>query len=128
MNTPGSDRITGLLTTFLDVQSKRAEVVAGNLANAETPGYKARELNFEEFLQRAATDALLPARPGEISTTPGAPQVVEQSGDTARLDGNTVDAGREMASLSDAGLKYLTGAQLLQSRFRTLRSAIRDSR
>ena len=44
------------------------------------------------------------------------------------VDGNTVDAAREMATLAEAGGKYTTGAQLLQMRFRTLRTAIREGK
>ena len=60
-----TDQITNLLTKFLDVQSRRAETVAGNLANADTPGYTARDLQpFAAMVGRSA------AAPG---SNPGSP-------------------------------------------------------
>ncbi len=128
-----ADRITGLLARYLEVQSRRAQLVAGNLANADTPGYEAQELDFEQFLQTAAREALTTSRnPGSSAafpnSLPAAPQVVTQTNTLPGIDGNTVDVGREMATLSDAGLHYLQGTTLLQSRLRTLRAAIREGR
>lgn len=124
---PGTDRISSLLTSFLDVQSRRTEITSGNIANAETPGYKAKELNFTDYLRRASREALTPRKQGEESFIEQ-PRVTMQLGNTARLDGNNVDAGREMASLAESGMQYLNGTQLLQSRLRTLRTAIREGR
>ncbi len=130
--TLGMDSVTSLLGSFLDVQSRRAEVVAGNLANADTPGYIAKEVDFADFLRTAANDVLLPAAAGKQGTMQAsmssAPQIVEQSRVTIGLDGNTVDAAREMSTMADAGMKYLEGTQLLQMRLRTLRTAIREGK
>ena len=126
MGLPGMDNITSLLGTFLDVQSRRAEVVAGNLANADTPGYVAKELDFADFLRNAATQSLTPATGNKQASIEA--RVVEQQSSTIGLDGNTVDPGREMSTLAEAGVKYLEGTQLLQMRLRTLRSAIREGK
>lgn len=127
---PGIDRITSLLTDFLDVQSQRAQVVASNLANADTPGYEAQELDFAEHLQRAAHEALAPAgAAGQAAPaiTDG-PRIIAQKNSVAGLDGNTVDAGREMSTLAESGMQFLAGAQMLQARLRTLRAAIREGK
>jgi len=126
MTLPVTDNITSLLGTFLDVQSRRAEVVAGNLANADTPGYVARELDFNDFLREAATQSLAPNRTDKRELAQ--PRVLDQEPTTIGIDGNTVDAGREMATLAEAGTKYLEGTQLLQMRLRTLRMAIREGK
>ena len=129
MGLPGADRITSLLTSFLDVQSRRAQVVAGNIANAETPGYVAKELDFAGHLRSAARLALAPANANRATPSLAeAPRIVEQMTASVRLDGNTVDVGREMSTLSEAGLQYLAGTQILQSRLRTLRAALREGR
>lgn len=129
MTLPVADRITSLLTTFLDVQSRRSQVTASNIANAETPGYAARELDFAEHLRGAARRALAPASgTQEAATFSDGLRVVEREGATARLDGNTVDVAREMSTLAEAGMQYTAGTQLLQSRLRTLRAAIREGR
>ena len=121
-----ADNITSLLGNFLDVQSRRAEVVAGNLANADTPGYVARELDFGDFLRDAAAQSLAPNQTERKELAQ--PRVVDQQASTIGIDGNTVDPGREMSTLAEAGTKYLEGTQLLQMRLRTLRAAIREGK
>lgn len=126
MDAPGLDRITNLLSQFLDVHSRRAQVVASNLANADTPGFQAQELEFRDYLQQATNEAL---SPGSMSNEREyTPRVVPQITRIVGLDGNNVDPGQEMASLSNAGMNYLTGTTMLQSRLRTLRTAIREGR
>ncbi len=126
MEAPGLDRITSLLTQFLDVHSRRAQIVAGNLANADTPGFQAQELDFSAYLQQATDEALTPGSTG--GALEQTPQVVAQTNRVSGLDGNNVDTGQEMAALSNAGMNYLTGTTMLQSRIRTLRMAIREGR
>jgi flagellar basal-body rod protein FlgB len=122
------DRVTAMLSDYLDVQSRRAEVVASNLANADTPGFKARELEFSEFLKDAAQSVMNPQGRNVKTGDPNSLQVVEQVGNVPGVDGNTVDAGRENAAMADLGMQFLTGTQLLQARFRTIRAAIREGR
>jgi flagellar basal-body rod protein FlgB len=102
--------------------------VAGNLANADTPNYVAKEVDFADFLRNAANESMSPTTAGKQSLTAGAPRIVEQQRITIGLDGNTVDTAREMSTMADAGMKYLEGSQLLQMRFRTLRTAIREGK
>ena len=126
MTFPVGDNITSLLGNFLDVQSRRADVVASNLANADTPGYVARELDFNDFLREAAEQSLAPNQSERKQLSP--PRIVEQQATTIGIDGNTVDAGREMSTLAEAGTKYLEGSQLLQMRLKSLRLAIREGK
>ena len=49
----------------MDVQSRKAQVIAGNIANADTPGYVAKELDFNDYLQEAAHQSSLPV-PAEL--------------------------------------------------------------
>jgi flagellar basal-body rod protein FlgB len=129
MDLPGTDRITSLLSTFLSVQSRRAQLSASNVANADTPGYAAQELDFAEFLRTAARDALsVEGVAGRSPATAERPRVIPQLGNGYGLDGNNVDVQREMTTLAEAGMQYLAGTQLLQSRLRTLRTAIREGR
>lgn len=133
MDLPITDRITSLLNSFLSVQSKRSQVVTTNIANADTPGFSAKELDFADYLRNAARDALTPRYlQTAFSAKPLAsldqPRVFEQTDSPTSIDGNTVDIGREMAALAETGMQYLTGVQLLQSRLRTLRTAIREGR
>ena len=125
---PRLDSVTDLLQSFLDVQTRRSQVIASNIANADTPGYKAKQLQFDEFLREAARTSDLP-----VSKRPAGPlasemRVTEQEAEVIGMDGNTVDAGREMADLAQAGSNFNFGAKMLQARFRLLRSAIREGR
>ncbi len=129
MSVFSTDGITNLLQSFLDVQSRRSEVIAGNIANADTPGYIAKELNFNDYLQEAARQSELPqAKQDWQSLSSFTPTVTEQSPTVIGLDGNTVDAGHEMAELAQTGTNFNFGAKMLQSRLRLLRSAIREGR
>lgn len=125
---PGNDRITNLLGSFLDVQSRRAEITSANIANSETPGYEAKELNFADFLRRAAREVFTKRNDADATNIPEQPRVTFQLGNATRLDGNNVDMGREMTALAEAGKDFQAGSQFLQSRLRTLRTAIREGR
>src|ERR1051325_9210163 len=97
-----ADNVTNLLQTFLDVQSRRAQVIAGNIANTDTPGYVAKDLDFENYLREAAEQSSLPLskqNPNSLSQ----PNVVEQPISVMGLDGNTVDMGSEMAKMAQTG-------------------------
>jgi flagellar basal-body rod protein FlgB len=122
------DNITNLLQTFLDVQSRKAQVIAGNIANADTPGYVAKELDFSGHLQEAVRQSSLPAAQQNWDFLSSEPRVVEQTPTSVGLDGNTVDMGREMAELAQTGSNFNFGAKMLQSRLRLLRTAIREGR
>ena len=129
MGLTATDNITNLLQTFLDVQSQRAQVVAGNIANADTPGYVAKELKFDDFLREAARQSELPeSRRDELNPVLSKPQIVDQKPTAIGFDGNTVDAGREMADLAQTGTNFNFGAKMLQSRLRLLRMAIREGK
>ena len=131
MDVMSPDNITSLLTKFLDVQSQKAQVIAGNIANADTPGYLAKELKFDEYLREAVRQANLPrskANWQDLSPEAAQPQIVEQTPTSIGLDGNTVDAGREMSELAQTAGNFNFGAKMLQSRFRLLRQAINEGR
>lgn len=130
MDVMSPDNITNLLQKFLDVQSRKAQVIAGNIANADTPGYTAKELQFEDYLREAVRQTDLPptaANRPEFSDRPLL-RITEQTGRPARLDGNTVDVGREMSELAQTGNEFNFGAKMLQSRLRLLRAAITEGR
>jgi flagellar basal-body rod protein FlgB len=121
-----TDNVTNLLQKFLDVQSQRTQVIAGNIANADTPNYNAKEFRFEDFLREAAQQSELPVSRQTDYLSPT--QIVEQIPTVIGLDGNTVDVGHEMAELAQAGTSFNFGSKMLQSRLRTLRMAIREGR
>lgn len=124
-----NDKITNLLQSYMDVQSRRTQVIAGNIANADTPGFVAKKLDFEQYLKDAAGNAALPAsRQNAQSALLSEPRIVDQDSAAIGLDGNTVDTGREMSDLAQAGMSFNFGAKMLQSHLRMLRLAIREGK
>lgn len=125
-----TDGITNLLTTYLDVQSRRAQVISSNIANADTPDFIAKQLDFKDYLRDAARQTLSANDPNgqpeqKLLATP---QIIEQTPTAVGIDGNTVDVGHEMSELAESGMQYLSGTKLLQSRLKTLRAAIREGK
>ena len=116
----------------LSLRSERQRLLASNIANADTPGYVARDLNFAEAL-RAASGSVPPARtlaasqPGHISAGTGGslePHLLYASASQTNLDGNSVDMDRERASFADNSLKYEATLRFISAGVRTMLSAI----
>ena len=128
MGISGTDSVTNLLQTYLDVQSLRSQTIAGNIANADTPGFIAKEVDFEDYLKDAARESSLPPFQQNQLKMNSRPNVIEQPTTIVGMDGNTVDTGREMAELAQAGSSFNFGAKMLQSRLRLLRTAIREGK
>ena len=103
------------LEQFLSVTGKRETVIAANMANIDTPGYRTQDLDFQQALQQAAQ-----ASPG---TTPSL-STHKVHGLLERPDGNNVDLDRESLLLAQSQLNYQLGTQLVKSHFHQLLSAI----
>jgi flagellar basal-body rod protein FlgB len=128
------DTYLGVSTQALKVQSQRMEVLADNLANVDTPNYKARDIDFKAALAQAGSpDAPLPL----TTTTPGQVGSTSASGDpdlsgalkyrvplAPSLDGNTVDAQMEQAAFADNTVRYQATLTFLNSRLKNLLTAI----
>jgi flagellar basal-body rod protein FlgB len=105
----------GVLAQLLDAAALRHRVIAQNVANVNTPGYRRRAVEFEADLAKALT------APG--GTAHVRPKVVIEDG-PERVDGNTVDIDREMNTLGKNALLYQAAATIMQSRVASLRAAI----
>ena len=116
--------IEGLART-LTLHQQRHGVLASNVANVETPGYRARELDFREALQQAFEERA-PADGG--LTVDRTPAVVEDRLAPRRADGSTVDMDQQMAKLNGNGMTYLALARILGRRVALLRQAIDGTR
>jgi flagellar basal-body rod protein FlgB len=110
----------------LKLRAQRQQVLAANIANADTPGYKAVDFDFA----RARTDATR-SRAGGRSPAAGAlaigsaaPQPVARQGVQAAADGNTVNMDMERTQFLDNAVRYEATLQFLNGRIRTLLSAI----
>ena len=114
----------------LSAQSQRMNVTASNLANADTPGYKARDLDFDAALRSASGadgNGLLTAtaeRHYRIGGDGLNPFQVLRPGVQPSLDGNTVDPDAERAAYGRAALEYRASLSFVESKVRTLTTAI----
>lgn len=111
------------LAEALTLHQRRHEVLASNLANVETPGYRAQELDFGAALEDAFKGTG-PERPGGGPP----PNVVPDASAPPRADGNTVDVDLQMAKLSQNGGRYVALAKILQLRITQLKFAIEGTR
>jgi len=125
------DTYLGVHADALKLQSKRMEVIADNLANSDTPGYKARDIDFRAAMAHAggadASVKLATTNPGHLGTDP----TTEASANlkyrvplAPALDGNTVDAQQEQAAFADNTVRYQATLTFLSSRFKSLMTAI----
>ena len=132
------DPTIDLASRSLDMRSRRHELLISNIANADTPGYKAFDMLVEEALARQdqqegrlvlqkTHSTHLPSR---SSLGDGLnPQVVRQTEPSAlRGDGNTVDMERQMSALAANELLYKASAQVLSKKFQSLRNVIQGGK
>jgi len=130
------DKHFTLLGKSLDFRFMRQNMLAANVANAETPGYKAQDLVFE----KALGTAMHAHEPGPLRVTNARhldgriatplegvkPEVIRAGNPVAALDQNSVDVEREMAKVAENQVAYETLTQILSNKFRGLRLAIRE--
>ena len=117
----------------LTLRSERQRLIASNIANADTPGYVAREMNFSQALAEATgggnpAATLATSRPGHIATPAGGAggdaNLLYASASQTNIDSNTVDMDRERASFADNSIKYEATLRFINSNVRTTLSAI----
>lgn len=102
------------LQRYMDLLSTRQKLVASNIANADTPGFKTKDVDFQfEYL----------------SLTQGAePHTVDAQGLKTKNDGNNVNMDRETRLLSENAIRFNVASALLKSQIRQLRTAIQDGK
>jgi len=124
------DNLFGMHTGALALWQRRTEVLASNLANADTPGYLARDVDFRKALAAAGSsgDGSLPL----AAPTAGQIDPVAQARDTLAyrvptqpsMDGNTVDAQQEQAAFAANSVHYQASMAFITAQIRMLRTAI----
>ena len=123
--------------TALSLRAQRQELLASNIANADTPNFKARDIDFSSALQGALAKAAQPG--GPLSTTApahiangaadgktladGTP-VLYRTITQGAVDGNTVDMDTERTQFADNGLRYEAGITMINHQIRNLLAAI----
>jgi len=122
------DRAFGVHADALQLRSRRGELLASNLANADTPNYKARDMDFRNALDQAqSASGLQTTHAGHISHANGksAAHTMYSVPSQASLDGNTVDTQVEQIKFSENAVRYQTTLRFLGGRISGLMTAIR---
>jgi len=129
------DKTTQALQASAGFRQLRQNITSANIANAETPGYVAKKVDFEDALARAVdldgSRALQATSEGHFSTGPGAisksrADVYENPDVNVNNDGNTVDLEREMAALAENSIMYRAAIQLMNKKLAALKYAASD--
>jgi flagellar basal-body rod protein FlgB len=124
------DDAFGIHEHAVRLRTQRAEILAGNLANADTPGFKARDVDFAALLRKELPgDVQLAAtRPGHIGDDArlfSTSQLMYRNPQQASLDGNSVDAVREQVEFSANAMQYQASLRFLEGKLRSLLTAIK---
>jgi len=136
-----SNPFTGMIefhSQALALRAERQKVLASNIANADTPGFQARDFDFQAAL-KAAVGPQSGQPASVVSTRPGHLPIAHRGSDgaltistlayrqpeQASADGNTVDMDRERANFADNALRYEAALRFINSNVRTMVSAIR---
>jgi flagellar basal-body rod protein FlgB len=137
-----SSEMMDLVQRSLDSAALSHKVIADNIANVDTPGFKRAEVVFGEKLKQAfearanEPQHLAAARTNvghmEFEPTPEVdtvqPEVITDSATSLRNDGNNVDVDREVSLLAQNTVWYNTLAQITEQQFASLRTAIREGK
>jgi flagellar basal-body rod protein FlgB len=109
--------ISRQLESYMDLTAARQKLVASNIANASTPGYHTKDIDFHaEFVRSLDHSA------------PGAPAVIEAEGLSTGNDGNNVSLERESRLLSENALRFNAATQLWRSQLKQIKLAIEGGR
>ncbi len=130
-----------LLGKNIDLRAKNQNLIASNIANAETPNYTPKSLAFDAELQSALKNSSrglrpdaaphhrhIPLRGGGSSLNSVTGKIVETPAKTPGKDGNSVELENEMVKLSENQIMFNASVQLLTKKFEGLRSAIREGK
>ena len=133
------DRISQDLSFFqtsLGLRAQRQEVLSSNIANADTPNYKARDFDFKAALEGAMGDRMRVGDTQLALTSVGHIPAKAMSADPARLlyrqpiqpsmDGNTVEMDSERVQFADNTLRYQSSVGFVSGKIRTMLSAIQE--
>jgi flagellar basal-body rod protein FlgB len=130
------DKTTGALGTTLNMRLIKHNLTSSNIANAETPGYHAKKLDFEEALSRAldidGLRSMSTSSPEHFSvggkTGKVRPDIYENPDGAINNDGNTVDLEKEMSNLAENTIMYKAALQLINKKLAAMRYAISEGR
>ena len=126
------DKQLGGLTKAMDLSQRRNEVLASNIANADTPGFRAGDLDFAGELAQAFGEANGSAITKtdsshlDVSSQNGNAHIVEDFSGSTKADGNNVDIDIQMGQLAQNAGTYTSAATLMRKQLGILKLAIRE--
>jgi flagellar basal-body rod protein FlgB len=106
-----------LLQGYLKITSDRQQLIASNVANADTPGYHTKDINFQSAMRQVSDEG------NDAQFMPASSEV---EGLPERPDGNNVNVDRESLMMGETQLQYQMGVQLIKAEFHRLLSAIKE--
>lgn len=127
------DAALGIHPQAIEAGARRLELLAGNMANADTPGFKARDIDFRATMQAllaqpagnaAALQRTAPGHQGASETSLAAEPLYRVPNHPA-LDGNTVDTQLEQTAFAEASVRYQASLDFLDARIQGLSKALR---
>lgn len=131
-----ADRTIDVLQKSLDLRAQKQQVIAGNIANADTPGYSARKLSFEDNLRKAISSPEMAGRQTNakhfpigssgISAVQGT--ITKQLSQNPYGDGNSVSVDDEMFDLAENQILFEAASQIIKKKFSMLKFAAGDGR
>ncbi|GAA4034376.1 flagellar basal body rod protein FlgB [Actimicrobium antarcticum] len=122
--------------TALNLRGQRQQLIASNIANADTPNYKARDIDFNSAMKTAMAQAT--AQPGEMAKTSTAHLSAKSTGGSGAngipllyrniqqgaIDGNTVDMDAERNQFADNAIRYEAGITMISGQIKSMLTAI----
>jgi flagellar basal-body rod protein FlgB len=114
-------RLSDQISRYLDLATSEAKLTAANMANIDTPGYRAVGMDFEAEMRGAMAEVELGQAPRQV-------RVLPVDGLIARPDGNNVSMDREGLNLAEAQLKFKTGVALLREEYQRVLNAIHSDK
>lgn len=127
------DSVFGMSAQALSLRAQRTELLSANIANSDTPGYKARDIDFAAAMRNASgeQDAMLRTHAqhfsaaGTVNASGTAVEPMYRVPGQPSLDGNTVESQREHAAFMDNAIRYQASLTFLSGTINSLRTAIR---
>ncbi|MFK7828974.1 MAG: flagellar basal body rod protein FlgB [Congregibacter sp.] len=124
------EKALGVSPQVLSLRAQRTELLAANIANADTPGYKAKDIDFASAMRSAseAQEGLRRTNARHMSaggSTGDDASIMYRVPAQSSMDGNTVESHREHAAFMDNAVRYQASITFLEGRINGLRTAIR---
>jgi flagellar basal-body rod protein FlgB len=118
-----SESFLGIHGTALALREQRLQLLSANLANADTPGFKAQDLDFNAALGAALNPATSASGSDPIDAAVATARYARAATQPS-ADGNTVETEREKANFAQAALEYRASLSFVESRVRSMLTAI----